>query len=377
MKQKEAQKLIIEGRELAVAISVDTCIYDRLGLHLEGGLLLRLEQFRGTASMFLVSDVVRRELLKHMEQKALAAGNALRAAVKSAAEHWQAVASTQAEALDSLLRGTLAKDIAKSRLEGFLARCGATMVVADHELKIGPVIDRYFASGPPFDPAGAKKNEFPDAFALMSLENWAQRSSTPIVVVSTDRGWVDFADKSPWLCCIDSLEVALAMFQRRDSTRATLVQRVGDLLEQDSSEVREMFVNRLADVTWWPEASSYFDNDIDLHVQVKSVAFAGDTAGDSMRAVDYRNDELTVVADLVAELEVDADIGFSYDGTSMGGCSISVERTIELEALITFASPASGELDVSEVELVRRNQSIDLGDVVPDESERDPDHERY
>lgn len=377
MKQEDIQKAIVEGPELAVGISVDTCIYERHGLHLEGGLLLRLEQFRESPSSFLVSDVVQREVLKHLELRTLAVKNALAKAIKDAGYHWQATPEARSKALEDLVGSGSSKDWARARLDGFFERCGAKVVLADDEVKVGAVMTRYFASSPPFEASGDKKSEFPDAVALMSLEGWARKNSKPTVVVSADKGWKEFADSSPYLYCAETLEDALELFQRRDATRAELVRHVGALLEQDSSDVLERLRSQLTNTTWWPEASSYFENDIELEVQVESVAFAGETAGHSMRAVDYRWDELTVVADFVAELEVDADIGFSYDGTSMGGCSVSRQMTIEFEALITFDKPSGEELAVLEAELVRRNHDIDLGDVAPDESEGDPDHERY
>ena len=76
-------------------------------------------------------------------------------------------------------------------------------------LSIGPVLDRYFNRQAPFDKEGSK--EFPDAIALLALENWCVSTHERIYVVSKDKAVLRAADESAHLIAIDSLDRLLAL----------------------------------------------------------------------------------------------------------------------------------------------------------------------
>src|SRR5690349_13195938 len=98
MKKEDIERSIIEGPQLAVALSLDTCIYERDGYRLEGGRLKHLEQFREFPSTFLMSDVVKREVLTHMVTKTIAARDALRRSMAEVGDHWRADEGEQSKA---------------------------------------------------------------------------------------------------------------------------------------------------------------------------------------------------------------------------------------------------------------------------------------
>ncbi len=77
------------------------------------------------------------------------------------------------------------------------------------ELVIGPVLDRYFDRQPPFDSKGGK--EFPDAFALLALQNWCTRMKQRVYVVSKDKAMRRAADDFDCLVAIDDLESLFAL----------------------------------------------------------------------------------------------------------------------------------------------------------------------
>ena len=77
------------------------------------------------------------------------------------------------------------------------------------ELVIGPVLDRYFDRQPPFDTKGSK--EFPDAFALLALQNWGTRTEEPVYVVSKNKAIGRAADDCDCMVPIDDLESLFAL----------------------------------------------------------------------------------------------------------------------------------------------------------------------
>lgn len=100
-------------------------------MRLDSGRLKYLEQFREFPATFLLSDVVRREVLAHMVSKTIAARETLRRAMADVGENWRADGVDRTKALASV-RGTSAPEaVAEPRLAGFLERCGAAEVVAD------------------------------------------------------------------------------------------------------------------------------------------------------------------------------------------------------------------------------------------------------
>ena len=82
-------------------------------------------------------------------------------------------------------------------------------------LSIGPVLDWYFAGKPPFDTKDSK--EFPDAIALLSLENWCVGTQERMYVVSKDKAVLRAADESEHLIGIESLDRLLALVASAES----------------------------------------------------------------------------------------------------------------------------------------------------------------
>jgi hypothetical protein len=70
----------------------------------------------------------------------------------------------------------------------------------------------YFLNSPPFENTKDKKNEFPDAIALLSLESWAIANKTKVVVVSNDAGWERYCNQSSHLLFLNDLDDALSKF---------------------------------------------------------------------------------------------------------------------------------------------------------------------
>ena len=77
------------------------------------------------------------------------------------------------------------------------------------DLVIGPVLDRYFNRRAPFHKEGSK--EFPDAFALLALENWCVSTQARMYVVSGDKAVRRAADECDHLIAIDNLDHLFAL----------------------------------------------------------------------------------------------------------------------------------------------------------------------
>ena len=69
------------------------------------------------------------------------------------------------------------------RFHQFAEVTSLEIVEANNHVMVGDLIQKHFKAKPPFSETGKKKNEFPDAIALMSLETWANKNQTNIIVV--------------------------------------------------------------------------------------------------------------------------------------------------------------------------------------------------
>ena len=75
-------------------------------------------------------------------------------------------------------------------LEKFFKEIDACILQVN-EVTMQEVFQKYFTAAPPFAVSGKKKNEFPDAVALMSLEAWTNKNNKRVLAVSGDKDWAD------------------------------------------------------------------------------------------------------------------------------------------------------------------------------------------
>ena len=79
--------------------------------------------------------------------------------------------------------------VARERIDRYLKSVDATVVPAKGHVDIDELLRIYFEGTAPFSKEGKKKNEFPDAIALLSLEDWARNNAATLIAVSTDKDW--------------------------------------------------------------------------------------------------------------------------------------------------------------------------------------------
>ncbi|MEK5211740.1 PIN domain-containing protein [Bacillus sp. FSL R5-0603] len=89
------------------------------------------------------------------------------------------------------------------------------------------IFQKYFTGQPPF--SSKKKDEFPDAFALYSLFNWAKKNNEKMYVVSGDEDLKAYCESNEEMIYLKSLENALDYInEHKDKVRYELVKRLYD-----------------------------------------------------------------------------------------------------------------------------------------------------
>ena len=155
------------------ALCIDTNIFRETGYALDKGLPAQLAQFAESPVQVVISEIVHREMKRHLAEFVGKARAALEKGLKEVQQEMQASEGAASRARKAILTNESDAEVAQRRLEQFYERCGATVLPAD-SVTGREVLERYFSQEPPFAATGDKKQEFPDAFALMSIEKWAE-----------------------------------------------------------------------------------------------------------------------------------------------------------------------------------------------------------
>lgn len=360
------------------ALTIDTQVIYSNDLDLQDGLVGQLVQYKDGLVDFLISEITVREVHKALTEKARSTNDALAKAIKSGAANGQI--SDADVALLKAFHDAMAQpqDHARKQIAEFLKNTGAEIVSASRA-EVKEVLDRYFRNEPPFSSKG-KKNEFPDAFALLSIEAWAREKNKRILAVSKDSDWKSFAEQSQLVDVVEDLGKAMALLNELADSMVPLARAVLTEVGNYDSATCEL-VDTLLE---WSIANifPYVDFDGPMPGELDSVSL--ELTGYEISGIEDQTTEIDVVrvgkesfafrvpAHITANAT--ADISFSVrdsidnDYVPMG--STSVVREIEFDAFVLFdcsrligegGSDDGGQSIVHSVEVVDAPKSIDFG----------------
>lgn len=352
-------------------ISVDTSIFDRHRCNLDSKVLQSLGQFRGTSIRLVLSEIVAGEVRRHIERNADEARSRLKAALGLIRKSWRR--PVDHDAVDGILGiREPPGEFATRSMSEFVDATGCEIVAADGLVAHSEVLRRYFGAEPPFSRGELKKNEFPDALALLSLEAWGGRNRTMVLVVSQDRDWQSFADASGHLICVPDIAVALDYF---NAAAAFVVARCMKLLGQgEASEMKadiegaiELFLE-----TFDPEIDAYSTLDYELD-SLEPVLQHWIPDPDARPKI-VRADEDVVVFVVPVRAIVNFSATFRYsvhdsvdrDMVDLGTDVKQVEDKIILQAVISIDRRMEEEPYVRSVEIDSRLITITFGSIDPD-----------
>ena len=226
-------------------ITLDTCIIFQFGYDLEHTVLCSLDQFKSKQIKVLFSEIVAREVKGHIEQNSKETQTSLKRAIKHQVKQWKLYPITKI-LTSKLSLSDDPRNFASRQFIKFTNAINAEIVPAlSTDESIDELLNLYFENGPPFEVNKDKKHEFPDAFALLSLEQCGDVHAKFILCVSADQGWKKFCDTSKHLVCVEKLEDALSYFNLSGSIAADRV--VTKLKYEKSNELMQAFEDELVD----------------------------------------------------------------------------------------------------------------------------------
>ncbi|KQW45840.1 hypothetical protein ASD88_13235 [Pelomonas sp. Root662] len=363
---------------------MDTNVYRKAGFRFRTQPLVALADIKAWSLAHLVPEVWRRELEAHTKDWAEGKLNEARHALQIGDWAMPAQAGAAAELRQHLSNDT-GEAIATRLLKDHYSRSRAVHLPTAWEA--GPqVLSAYFESRFPFERTGDKKSEFPDAFALATLEQWARTKNRQVIVVTEDEGCLSACDASSNLLGFKTLiEVLRGLSDINQSTQVAaeelenfLVRELRsevshlrkDLDERIGSAVEQMDIDLDAD-----SEVPHFDYDVD-EVSLRSVIPASTLRPPDIKVLSVGQHELTFSWQFQVEVDVSARFyrvtghhlpqphryGAPLDTRAI---TIDVDAVITLQTVDVMSAVALKNASVRSVDFTTSSLWLYFGDVDP------------
>lgn len=367
------------------AIAVDTNIYKEYGFRVRAQPLIELPQLKALSIIWLVPEFWELELQRHVLESTEKV-NVLRRDLVKVQEWGSPIEIELAGKLAASLTAEPAAAVAQRLLEEHFS-AGSALRLATAWASGPSVLSAYFGGRAPFEVSGAKKNEFPDAFALATLESWARKNETKVLVVSRDIGCQNACKASEFLACYSNLPDALAALRKADAGRKTVIEEYERLLaaelSDEASALRRSIDAALEkevpdlefDIDFYEQSGQECDHEV-TYVRVDRIRPAGSLGrtGPKVRVFAATIGELS----FVCEFDVTVDVEARFARVASRGRSSNhidsapdqaAEGSLEIEAIITLqptgalSAQTIPHANVRRIELDVKNVDIDFGAV--------------
>lgn len=347
------------------AITVDTSILFAENYNLEGGLLARFEQFSRIPDIsFVLSDVIVREMLSHMREKTKEALSAYSKALRNGL--FYRLDDSISIAKIQKIKETDIKEVVNSRLKEYQTKTGLEIIPLG-DIDINKVINAYFGRKPPF--SDKKKEEFPDALALVSLEKWAEENNKKILVISKDNDWKSYCRDNIFLYCMNSIEEALSSLYKDSSFVLGILKNIFsdyDTYERLMNRLNEKIMNASDVISISLDISSSFEYEEDFFEANFMDVYFPDVEKIEIIEIDDKNVTISIPAELtyLVEGEYSFYVKDEDDYIKMGDNSIKDEMEFKTNLIISIELNED-RLENSEILMVdfkdyKFNKSIDL-----------------
>lgn len=364
--------------------SLDTDVIQSAGYNFEKGALNQLPRQLPRSMKLQLTEVVLKEIVGHRMEP-----------VKEAAEKFQsstaslqrltaldfAPARAHVEQLNVLASAEQKFD---SDVRQYVMQChGEVLPLSDIEPEL--LFTRYFAGRPPFGLKADKKSEFPDAAALLLLEQQADALKTKAIVVSKDAGWKGFAEQSEHLYCVGSLEDLAALFMATDAHAQAVKEKITAAVNDDNSALRtqltEALREHISDADW--DTGELYSGSHRFEAEKDSSELTSYTVNDDSLNVWKVDGEpgawvveltATVQADVVVDVQFFVWDSIDREELSFGGDQLTFSTQVEVDAYLTCyevqldAAPETWEI---EVEIGSATYGLDAAEVEFDWSGED------
>lgn len=363
------------------AISIDTEVFDGLPGKFDNAVLRRLDQFNARDTRVVFSEVVASEIKRHVASAAKETQRELKKALRQHTLRWKL--NIRRDAGDPFAVEADADAFATAQFDAFLESVNGEIAKSATVPDISTdVLDRYFSEAPPFGESDKRKHEFPDAFALLSLEAFARDADKLLLCVTADKGWLDFCAASDHLVCVTKLEEALSYFNDVHQALSEVVVDAwranagGDIADQ----ISKAFEHRLGELNFHATA----DADAEFESEPIEATFQSLDPQSIGLPITIAADDDTVTFTVPVEALVEFTAAFHFfvydsvdkDYISLGSEEATVEKEIQFDLTITADRVFEEAPVFHDVEVASNPFGVHF-EYVEAFPRDDPEHERY
>jgi len=233
------------GNIIVEAVSLDTQVFVATGFGFNGKSFQALKKHLAEGRLRLVMTTITVNEVKARIRQAV--GDELvkhRTFIKEASALFNSSLPAVQTTVTKLDPEAVAKDLL-DQFDAFLAETKATILDVA-EVSVGDIFEHYFTAAPPFGNKETKKHEFPDAFAIKALGEYAEENELPVFVVSGDALFQEacaaFAQLVPKHTIVEVLDqvasddAGLAAF-----VRAETLKRIGPVTAEAKHDFEDRF----------------------------------------------------------------------------------------------------------------------------------------
>jgi sporulation protein YlmC with PRC-barrel domain len=368
------------------AISIDNNILKGLNYKFNNGVLSKLKQFKNSNIKVIQTDIVDMESRKHILELFKADHEKIKSSIDKLRERVEIPFDDIEKVEDLLLLKIEPNKKTADKLDSFYNDIGAQVIVSGDYVDLNSIVNMYFSCEAPFEENGKKKYEFPDAIALMSLENWAIKNDTKVLAVSEDKGWVDFADGSERIDIINNLTEALSLLQPQQQLHELISKvRSSKVLDEEEiiNHVRNDVYDSNIDIDYYSHMSSSIGG---IDVELEDYILPYDNNDDLIFTIIDINDDcmnIVVSVEVIVKyiITIDFNVVDSIDGDYIAIDSSTYVKTMKyMYDVLIDVNYFGGVNDAPisnlymEVVEVTNNQGnfISIGEVCPSFMEEEP-----
>lgn len=362
------------------ALTIDNAVLKGEGYRFYDGLLYQMVQFRTSPIRVVQTDIVHNEAIKHMGSEITRARSSINQALRSAKKQLH-ISDENIEAARALLDSMDdEKSICENRLLKYYGLIGAEVIESDKYLDISKLLAKYFSTTAPFEKSKDKKNEFPDAIALLSLEAWGEENKINVLAVSQDIGWKDFAESSNRITVVSTLPEALEVLQPHSQVVSIMGQIIEDSMLQEDNHILDSIESNLIssvenyEVAVTASSYLYFEWD-NVSISYISHELDCDEHGEVVvNVVSISGGVVVLKLSATVDVEVEADFSFYMkdfvDDSYMNlvNTTHTAKEKYNTAILLTLTGDFSQDfknLNVDRVEVLETLQEANFGDVEP------------
>lgn len=363
------------------AISIDSNIMHSLGYRFDAGMLDQLKQFKNKHVIIIQPRIIHNEMVKHVSEPFVKLHNDIEKIKKESVRKLKRDEILVEKAAETLKGELSPTEFAEKIINEFYNEVNGNILDADKYVEIDDLVDLYFHCEPPFENNKEKKNEFPDAIALLSLDSWAVEQEFKVVAVSEDKGWAKFAEGASNIEVVNDLQTALAKFQPHQRAMQIIESLLGnDFLDEGEriyAEIKSLVADNVSDTYDLSiDASSAFMFEYDdVSVEFLDMKILQKSSkSEPIDLIRVEDNEITISFNVEIHCNIHAafsfyvEDSFDHDMVSLGSTTETTSEYFNTLLLVKLTGDFSESLDDVEllsVEMQTSISSADFGNIEP------------